>query len=167
MGRVLCLLVVVVFVMNVVVIQVKSETKKQKVLVIYSTEDEKQTIQTRMLDLLIGGFSKDITWTSAEKISELKNTQAYTHVFYVGTVLRELSSGVKQVLNDTEKSIFFIGENIEQVKRFSFLQVQDNASVTSITLLPQNISANIKENEFSMKKHNIIKRRRNIDKWQK
>lgn len=151
MGRVLYLLIVVVFVMNVFVVQVKSETKEQKVLVIYSTEDEKQNIQTRMLDLIIGGFSKDITWTSAEKISELKNTQDYTHIFYVGTVLRELSSEVKQVLNDTNKSIFFIGENIGQVERFSFLQVRGNASVTSITLLPQNISADITENEFSMK----------------
>lgn len=151
MRRVLYLVIVFLIVINGVTVQVKAETKEPKVLVMYSTEDQKQNAQTRMLDMLIGGFAKGVTWIPAEKASELKNAESYTHIFYIGTTQTELFSEVKQLLNDTSKAIFYIGENIEQVERFSFLQVQDDASITSITLLPQNVSANIKEDEFSMK----------------
>ncbi|WP_410984246.1 DUF2334 domain-containing protein [Bacillus cereus] len=151
MRRGLYLVIVFLIVMNGITVQVKAETKEQRVLVMYSTEDQKQNVQTRMLDLLIGGFAKDVTWIPAEKASGLKDTQSYTHIFYVGTTQQELLPEVKQLLNDTSKAVFYLGENIGQVERFSFLQVQDNASITSVTLLPQNISANIKENEFSMK----------------
>ncbi|PEA01034.1 polysaccharide deacetylase family protein [Bacillus cereus] len=151
MKRMLYLLVVGGFIMSLFTAQVKAETKKQKILVIYSTENEKQNAQTRMLDLLIGGFSKEVTWISAGNVSEIKDIPTYTHVFYISTVLTTLSSEVKQILNDANKSVFYIGENIGQVERFSFLQVLDSVSVTSVTLLPQNLSASIKADEFSMK----------------
>lgn len=59
-------------------------SSKSKVLVLYSTEDNKITNNVQILNTQLGHFTKDITVKSLKEIKESTESSSYTHIVYIG-----------------------------------------------------------------------------------
>lgn len=103
------------------------------ILVVYSTESGEITESVRMLDLLLGHFSPDLTFLSDQDLSSM-DLQDRTHVVYYGATERELSSEAQRILVGYEGPLLAIGKNIEQLgERFSYLTVQEKVAIHGVS----------------------------------
>lgn len=59
-------------------------SSKPKVLILYSTEDNKITNNVQILNTQLGHFTKDITVKSLNEVNETTNSSSYTHIVYIG-----------------------------------------------------------------------------------
>ncbi|MCM3002931.1 polysaccharide deacetylase family protein [Priestia koreensis] len=118
---------------------------KPAVLVVYSSDDESDHEQLKILDLLLGQFTSDVTFIKDEDLSSIKNKR-YSHMVYVGLVKKKIPSLVVQKLNSFDGSALAIGKNVEQLgKRFSFIQANGEAVITSAKLVSKNLDKKLSE----------------------
>ncbi|MFX3622949.1 MAG: DUF2334 domain-containing protein [Ectobacillus sp.] len=103
-----------------------AKSSSPKVLILYSAKDEDSITQVRILDMLVGHFTNDITIIRDVDFSASK--KKYTHLFYMGEEKTDLSEQLRSYIDNFRGPLFFIGNNIEQLKeRYSFLRVQERS----------------------------------------
>lgn len=118
---------------------------KPSVLVVYSSNEESDHEQLKILDLLLGQFTSDVTFIKDEDLSSIQNKR-YSHMVYVGLVKKKIPSLVVQMLNSFDGSALAIGKNVEQLgKRFSFVQAKGEAVITSANLVSKNLDKELSE----------------------
>lgn len=59
-------------------------SSKPKVLILYSTEDNKITNNVQILNTQLGHFTNDITVKSLNEVKESTESSPYTHIVYIG-----------------------------------------------------------------------------------
>ena len=129
------------------VTQNQDATSSHRVLVVFSSQTGEMTDQQRVLDLLIGHFTDDITFKNT-KVVQPEDLTNVTHLFYHGQVKETLPDNFKNALTNFNGTLVAIGYNSEQLAdRFSFMKVEGDVSVSKITnetdsinIFPQTIS---------------------------
>ncbi|QWU43232.1 DUF2334 domain-containing protein [Bacillus sp. NP247] len=97
-------------------------SSKPKVLVLYSTEDDKITNNVQILNTQLGHFTNNITVKNLKEISKSTDSTSYTHIVYIGEKKEDLSTEVKQFLENFSGPVLVLGQNVEQLSnRFSFI----------------------------------------------
>ncbi|MCU5330172.1 MULTISPECIES: DUF2334 domain-containing protein [Bacillus] len=109
-------------------------SSKPKVLVLYSTQDDKITNNIQILNTQLGHFTNDITTKSLKKANEITNSSSYTHIVYIGEQKEEFPIETKQLLENFSGPILVLGQNVEQLShRFSFITLKaDDIRVNKI-----------------------------------
>ncbi|PEL95325.1 hypothetical protein CN604_26495 [Bacillus wiedmannii] len=116
-------------------IHISAQTSsKPKVLVLYSTQDDKITNNIQILNTQLGHFTNDITTKSLKKANEITNSSSYTHIVYIGEQKEEFPIETKQLLENFSGPILVLGQNVEQLShRFSFITLKaDDIRVNKI-----------------------------------
>lgn len=102
-------------------------SSKPKVLVLYSTEDNKITNNVQILNTQLGHFTNDITTKSLKQVNEITNSSSYTHIVYIGEQKEEFPTEAKQLLENFSGPVVVLGQNVEQLSnRFSFITLKNN-----------------------------------------
>lgn len=115
-------------------------TSSHRVLVVFSTQMGEMTDQQRVLDLLVGHFTDDITFKNTKEV-EPKDLAGVTHLFYQGQVNETLPDNFIKALMNFKGTLVAIGHNSEQLAdRFSFMKVEREVSVSKITHETESIS---------------------------
>ena len=97
-------------------------SSKPKVLVLYSTEDDKITNNVQILNTQLGHFTNNITVKNLKEISKITDSTSYTHIVYIGEKKEDLSTKAKQFLENFSGPVLVLGQNVEQLSnRFSFI----------------------------------------------
>lgn len=66
-------------------IHISAQTSsKPKVLILYSTENNKITNNVQILNTQLGHFTNNITVKSLKEMNETTNSSSYTHIVYIG-----------------------------------------------------------------------------------
>ncbi len=109
-------------------------SSKPKVLVLYSTKDDKITNNIQILNTQLGHFTNDITTKSLKKANEITNSSSYTHIVYIGEQKEEFPIETKQLLENFSGPVLVLGQNVEQLSnRFSFITLKaDDIRVNKI-----------------------------------
>ncbi|MFB6649845.1 DUF2334 domain-containing protein, partial [Bacillus toyonensis] len=109
-------------------------SSKPKVLVLYSTQDDKITNNIQILNTQLGHFTNDITTKSLKKANEITNSSSYTHIVYIGEQKEEFPIETKKLLENFSGPILVLGQNVEQLSnRFSFITLKaDDIRVNKI-----------------------------------
>ena len=81
-----------------------------KSLIIYSSESGEVGEYERMLDLLVGHFTTDITLKSSEEV-EKKDLTGVSHVIYFGQIAKKVPSSFQTLFDDFIGSFMAIGYN--------------------------------------------------------
>ncbi|WP_099159151.1 polysaccharide deacetylase family protein [Virgibacillus ndiopensis] len=106
-----------------------------KVLVVYSSQSGEVNDNVRMLDLLTGHFTMNITFINTSEIEEndLKNV---THLFYFGQMKEQLPNSFTSILDSFNGTVVALGHNVAQLgKRFSFVIPQGEAIFSKVLLM--------------------------------
>ncbi|MCU5114757.1 polysaccharide deacetylase family protein [Bacillus wiedmannii] len=121
---------------------------KPKVLVLYSTQDDKITNNIQILNTQLGHFTNDITTKSLKRVNEITNSSSYTHIVYIGEQKEEFPIETKQLLENFSGPVLVLGQNVEQLSnRFSFITLKaDDIRVNKIEY-PSNKLKNTLEEE--------------------
>lgn len=130
-------------------IHISAQTSsKPKVLVLYSTKDDKITSNIQILNTQLGHFTNDITTKSLNKANELTHSSSYTHIVYIGEQKEELSTEAKQLLETFSGPVLVLGQNVEQLSnRFSFITLKDDDIRANKIEYPSNKLKNTLEEE--------------------
>lgn len=116
----------------------RAEENEPNVLVIYSSKDGEVDEYQRMLDLLIGHFTTDITFKNSQEMTG-EDLKGVTHLFYYGQVAEELPASYATLFDEYEGKFIAIGYNTERLgDQFTFIepmheQVIDQLSVEEET----------------------------------
>ncbi|HDR6317792.1 TPA: polysaccharide deacetylase family protein [Bacillus thuringiensis] len=123
-------------------------SSKPKVLVLYSTQDDKITNNIQILNTQLGHFTNDITTKSLKRANEITNSSSYTHIVYIGEQKEEFPIETKQLLENFSGPVLVLGQNVEQLSnRFSFISLKaDDIRVNKIEY-PSNQLKNTLEEE--------------------
>lgn len=116
-----CLSIIITVLFSQDVNVVAETDEAHKVLVIYSSKNGVVDEHQRMLDLLVGHFTTDITFKSSQKVkkTDLKDV---THLVYYGQVAERLPSTFLTLFDDYEGLFIAIGYNTEHLgDRFEFI----------------------------------------------
>lgn len=128
-------------------------SSKSKVLVLYSTEDNKITNNVQILNTQLGHFTKDITVKSLKEIKESTESSSYTHIVYIGEKKEDFSIAAKQFLENFSGPILVLGQNVEQLSnRFSFITSKETDIRIHTIEYPTNQLKNELHEERLMKK---------------
>jgi uncharacterized protein YdaL len=128
-------------------------TSKSKVLVLYSTEDNKITNNVQILNTQLGHFTKDITVKSLKEVKESTESPSYTHIVYIGEKKENFSIAAKQFLENFSGPILVLGQNVEQLSnRFSFITSKETDIRIHTIEYPTNQLKNELHEERLMKK---------------
>ncbi|MGE6617982.1 DUF2334 domain-containing protein [Bacillus mycoides] len=128
-------------------------SSKSKVLVLYSTEDNKITNNVQILNTQLGHFTKDITVKSLKEIKESTESSSYTHIVYIGEKKEDFSIAAKQFLENFSGPILVLGQNVEQLSnRFSFITLKETDIRIHTIEYPTNQLKNELHEERLMKK---------------
>ncbi|PKJ53037.1 DUF2334 domain-containing protein [Bacillus sp. SN10] len=123
-------------------------SSKPKVLVLYSTKDDKITSNIQILNTQLGHFTNDITTKSLNKANELTHSSPYTHIVYIGEQKEEISTKAKQLLETFSGPVLVLGQNVEQLSnRFSFITLKDDDIRANKIEYPSNKLKNTLEEE--------------------
>lgn len=119
---------------------VNAEAPKNKhILIIYSKDEPKDTVQVRILDSLLGHFSNNITIIEDNKLDTI-NKSTFNYIFYINLTAKKLSPEVGSFVDDFKGSVFIIGGSIEQSsKRFNFIKTNGETLINSVTLLSNHL----------------------------
>lgn len=110
-----------------------STTEDDTVLVVYSTASGMLDDSVKLLDLLVGQFSRHIVFREDSAATDLDLQQADRLIYYGGTNKR-LPSSFVQLVAGFDGPVLAIGANPEQLgSRFSFLTLRPNVSVNRIS----------------------------------
>lgn len=128
-------------------------SSKSKVLVLYSTEDNKITNNVQILNTQLGHFTKDITVKSLKEVKESTESSSYTHIVYIGEKKEDFSIAAKQFLENFSGPILVLGQNVEQLSnRFSFITSKETDIRIHTIEYPTNQLKNELHEERLMKK---------------
>ncbi|KMN42126.1 DUF2334 domain-containing protein [Bacillus sp. LK2] len=102
-------------------------SSKPKVLILYSTEDDKITNNIQILNTQLGHFTNDITVKSLKEVKEDTESSPYTHIVYIGEKKEDFSIAAKQFLENFSGPVLVLGQNVEQLSnRFSFITLRND-----------------------------------------
>ncbi|MBB6443958.1 DUF2334 domain-containing protein [Bacillus benzoevorans] len=106
------------------------KTDVPKVLVIYTTIEGEIDDNLRNLDMLIGHFTKDITFISSDTV-EKEDLKDVTHLFYFGEIDVQLPAAkFLNLFDDYSGQFVAIGYNSEQLSsKFSFVNQSYEAEI--------------------------------------
>lgn len=107
--------------------------QEEKILVIHSNGEKQDHTQIRILDALLGQFSNDITILEDSNLNQGAGDQ-FEYLFYFGEDKKELSHKVINFIDNFNGRVFAIGKNIEQLSRFSHLDVLGEVVIEFIIL---------------------------------
>ncbi|MGG4545878.1 hypothetical protein ABEV10_22845, partial [Bacillus velezensis] len=100
-------------------------SSKPKVLVLYSTQDDKVSNNVQILNTQLGHFTNDITLKNLKEATSINNVSSYTHIVYIGETKEAFSDETKQFLENFSGPVLVLGQNVEQLsKRFSFITLK-------------------------------------------
>lgn len=121
---------------------------KPKVLVLYSTKDDKITSNIQILNTQLGHFTNDITTKSLKQVNEITNSSSYTHIVYIGEQKEDFPPEAKQLLENFSGPVLVLGQNVEQLSnRFSFITLKDDDIRVNKIEYPSNKLKNTLEEE--------------------
>ncbi|MEW9700596.1 DUF2334 domain-containing protein [Paenibacillus sp. SI8] len=110
-----------------------SAVSTSRVLVIYSTESGTMNESVRLLDLLLGQFTGQITFKADEAVTS-GDLQEVTHLVYYGNTAKKLPSAVAPLIGEFKGSVLAIGENADQLgARFSFMKTRPDTVINKIS----------------------------------
>ncbi|MED0972603.1 polysaccharide deacetylase family protein [Bacillus paramycoides] len=102
-------------------------SSKPKVLILYSTEDNKITNNIQILNTQLGHFTNDITVKSLKEVKKGTESSPYTHIVYIGEKKEDFSIAAKQFLENFSGPVLVLGQNVEQLSnRFSFITLKND-----------------------------------------
>ncbi|MEC2466492.1 DUF2334 domain-containing protein, partial [Bacillus cereus] len=102
-------------------------SSKPKVLVLYSTQDDKVSNNVQILNTQLGHFTNDITVKNLKEATSINNVSSYTHIVYIGETKEAFSDETKQFLENFSGPLLVLGQNVEQLsKRFSFITLKSD-----------------------------------------
>ncbi|PGZ75095.1 DUF2334 domain-containing protein [Bacillus sp. AFS029637] len=102
-------------------------SSKPKVLVLYSTKDDKVTNNIQILNTQLGHFTNDITVKNLKEATTTTDSSSFTHIVYSGEKKEEFSTETKQFLENFSGPVLVLGQNVEQLSsRFSFITLKSN-----------------------------------------
>ncbi|WP_060679311.1 DUF2334 domain-containing protein [Virgibacillus halodenitrificans] len=133
-----------------------SAETNQKVIVIYSMNEEEQLKQVRILDTLIGQFTNDYTFVQDDMLHE-EDVADYSRLIYLGAGKMNLSEHVTNAINEYVGPVFMIGHNAEQFKRnHTWLHIQGEVIINQITLLNSQANQLLPEDRIMYQVNNEI-----------
>lgn len=104
-----------------------------KVLLIYSTESGTVNESVRLLDLLLGQFSRSIVIKEDENVTG-SDLQGITHLVYYGGTPKALSAELVQWITKFKGPALAVGANIEQLHaRFSFMTTRSEVYINRVS----------------------------------
>lgn len=107
-------------------------TEETKVLVIYSNDSGEMDEAVRTLDLLLGHFTSDIQFVSAQEVKK-KDLKDVTHLFYYGKQAEKLPASFLRMFDEYNGTFVAIGYNSEQLgDHFRFVEIGDEKLVHSL-----------------------------------
>lgn len=127
---------------------VNAEAPKNKhILIIYTKDESKAAEQVRILDSLLGHFSKNISIIEDNKLDTI-NKSKFNYIFYINLTKR-LYSEVGTFVDDFKGPVFIIGRSIDLTsKRFNFIKTNGETLINSITLLSNNLELHCSEDRI-------------------
>lgn len=109
-----------------------------RVLIVYTTKDGAKTDEVRMLDLVLGHFSTQLSYVTDEALAR-RDLNGKTHLVYYGGITKELPSSTREMLQGFEGDMIVLGKNVEQLgDRYAFLQQNGQVSIQMVSK-PQGI----------------------------
>lgn len=136
--KIMMLLVFVLSVCLSEVSEVSAENTNQpeaSVLVVYSSPSGELDDQERVLDMLIGHFTSNITFKSTSDV-KLEDVTSVSHLFYYGEKKEPLPPSFLNVIKNFSGVFFALGYNVEQLgERFSFVKPQDEGIFSKISIV--------------------------------
>ena len=135
-------------------IHISAQTSsKPKVLILYSTENNKITNNVQILNTQLGHFTNNITVKSLKEMNETTNSSSYTHIVYIGEKKEDFSTEAKQFLENFSGPVLVLGQNVEQLSnRFSFITSKETDIRTHTIEYPTHQLKNELHEERLMKK---------------
>ncbi len=105
----------------------------RKILVVYTTEDGTINESVRILDLLLGHFTRNVVFKSDEAV-ESEDLRGISHLVYYGAVPRALPQQAAQLMSAYRGPFLAAGDNVGQLgERFSFVSVEQKVTIHKIT----------------------------------
>jgi uncharacterized protein YdaL len=105
-----------------------------KVLVLYTTEGDVRSENINLLDMLLGHFSKDIKFKSANNLVQADLSGVSVLVYY-GEVAGILPDSIAGWVDNFEGTILAIGQNAEQLgKHLSFFKQERQVAIEELVL---------------------------------
>lgn len=124
--------------------QLKHE--EANVLVVYTTSRGEMNEKIKQLDMQIGHFTTNVTFKRDRDVQQ-EDFDGITHLFYYGTVERELPETFRGLSDTFDGTYVAIGSNVEQLgDPFSFVEVQSKAEINELLLVEEEVKAS-----FSLK----------------
>lgn len=105
-----------------------------KVLIIYTTSDGQVTQHQRMLDMLVGHFTEDITLINSDDVAE-RDVEGVTHLFYFGEVKGVVPSKVQSIFDSFTGHKFAMGHNTSELgSSFAFFETKDFCHIDELQM---------------------------------
>lgn len=115
-----------------------TKAKEPNVLIVYSSPSQEIGQEERMLDMLIGHFTSNITFKPIADV-QTEDVKAVTHLFYFGERKEALLESFRNSLESFTGTFVALGYNVEQLgKRFSFLKPVGEGIFSKITFTGNN-----------------------------
>lgn len=117
---------------------IKSSTENQPALIVYSSEDGQLSESQKLLDMLLGHFTTDMTFKSAKEVEE-KHLAGIKTLIYYGEVEDFLPETVANLFDSFQGTKLAIGQNSEQLgNSYAHLAYTGMAAVNELTLTKSN-----------------------------
>lgn len=111
----------------------KEADDARKILVVYTTEDGTISEPVRILDLLLGHFTRDVVFKSDEAV-ESEDLRDISHLVYYGAVPRALPQRAAQLMAAYRGPFLAVGDNVGQLgERFSYISVEQKVAIHKVT----------------------------------
>lgn len=105
----------------------------QTVAVIFSSPSGEVDAEVRLLDMLLGQFTRDITVMSDQAVDPEVIARS-THLVYFGAVNRQLPWETADILSTYDRPFLAIGVNLEQFdERFEFFSLNESVVFTGVS----------------------------------
>ncbi|MGE6203890.1 DUF2334 domain-containing protein [Guptibacillus hwajinpoensis] len=109
------------------------------VLIIYSSKQGEISENIRLLDIIVGHYTSDITFKEDSDVIK-EDLTGVTHLFYYGEVKKTLTNEVSRVVEDFNGTIFSIGYNTEQFEdHFDFVTQINELNIDGISFIDEDI----------------------------
>lgn len=114
--------------------------RDESILLIYPRNVETNGI--KVLDIIVSQFIKNIDTIESDK--EINDIDSYDYIIYYGENNENISSYMKDKLENYNGKLIGIGHNVEQLEsKFSFIKLGEEVSVNNISYNNKNGKANI------------------------
>src|SRR5690625_4378553 len=125
---------IMLFSQATLLVEAHYEKEEPNVVVIYSSITGEITEEHRTLDMLIGHFTKDITFISTKDVTK-RDLDGVTHLFYYGQVAEYLPDSFETLFDDYSGSFIAFGYNIEQLgDQFTFVEPLHEVEINKLKM---------------------------------